>query len=73
MSTPPIPTMIASLRHLMGTDDNTADFVFPSLLREVPSVTLPHTDYRGAMSENGELGGSAGRNSLRAAPGTNFI
>lgn len=55
--------MTASLRHLLADEDSSSDFVLPTLLREVPSLTLPHSNYKWAMSEYAELGGRSYRNS----------
>jgi hypothetical protein len=55
-----MPTMISALRHLMAGDDGNRDFSPPSLLKEVPSLTLPYSAAPKDLSEYGQLGRSAG-------------
>jgi hypothetical protein len=58
------PTMgeiIAALRPMMGSDNFGGDFIMPTTLRNVPSLTSPDTNYDRAMREYAELGGSAHR------------
>lgn len=49
--------MVFQLRHLMAQEDDGNDFSFPTLLREVPSITAPHTGYRGESGTYAELAG----------------
>ena len=67
------PEMVTALRHLMGREDGGNDFTPPSLLKEVPSVTLPYSSYRKENAPYGELGGSAQRDSLGATEGSTFV
>lgn len=60
MQATPISEMIAALRPLLGGQDITGDFAQPSLLREVPSISAPDSNYKRAVREYAELGGSAG-------------
>ena len=56
MLSPEMNERVNALRHLMSDDCGQGDFVFPTLLKEVPSITSPNTVYRGVDSEYGELG-----------------
>lgn len=47
----------AELAHLMAAEGRpVGNFVFPSLLKEIPSVTSTHTDIEWAQKLYGELG-----------------
>ena len=54
---------VEQFRHLLGDDDRRGDFVFPSLLKEVPSVTSTGTSSRNSEVSSAELGGRSKRNS----------
>jgi hypothetical protein len=58
--------MIESLRPLMADQDNKGNFVYPSLLKEVPSVTLPYVGVQKDDSVYGELGRGPEGNRRRA-------
>lgn len=50
---------VESLRHLMALDESNGDFDPPSLLKEVPSVTLTGTYFSKGPDQYASLGGSA--------------
>lgn len=58
-TSPKLIDMVNALRGVMGSNEPMGDFVQPSLLREVPSISTPDTNYSGAMRQYAELGGSA--------------
>lgn len=69
MTNTPLSTMTAALRHLMATQDSAGDFVFPTILKEVPSLTLPYSEYRGEFSEDGQLAGNSAGDKFAPRPG----